>query len=1815
MSKLEDLIREALLRERGESNAYGRSPDLPGSPPEGGVSLGGVGGPRSRGAPGYPIPRDLRARTHSSPTGEPPKSIPHIDDLRPDELEHFLSKLSGSPGSLEISEKVDGSARMSFGPTRDGIWTKTKNGTVRERSGDYPDSPAYRAVRAAHRALESRAREIRESWPAGVDALVAEVLHTRVPNSIEYGPNAVIVHGVVSQHRADARLAAEAVTRAAGELTDGSSPWKFEYKRTVPAFEISVDLTEELRELRQARALGQAGKQQLEAAKKRAKAKLVEMLRKQRSAYGPEGGDVEGLVLLDPGTGKMTKIVDKDTFTKLNSFLWQFREMIEKGARGEDGKWAPGVMQRFRNRMAEEVIGDPVAKTPMLVRTIATKHGGGGPSKALARYVSERGLLLGDFVQGTRKLVERALAELEELRLRWESFKATSPTLELGGKMRRFAPEHVQRTDESFREARAFLEGFGSGLLVTEGVSDDLTRRVAVMRLFLGHRYERLSELSGRIDELRQQPSLPADPLVTAVIARDAEKLKKRGIDAAGAPVLGEGAYGVAFGLPDGRVLKITTDLNEAKSAKYLLDKGAEHKHIARYYDVFKFQPINAKQLYGVVLERLAVKDDEAFTHAMFELDQASALLRRDVYTDPQVTWEMAKRAYLQSAGDDPQKLQSNIDKLESRQFGEMFDELKSHGISHVDMHAENMGQRADGTWVVFDIGAGSKSPGSSDIPLLEGAGDWLRAAAAATVLGVSSPAAGAPPKSLQHFSKPATAGVEKHIADAAKKHGVPAKLIRAIIQVESTGRASAVSDKGAQGLMQLMPATAKWLGVRDSHDPAQNIHGGAKYLKILMKRFGNDLDKVLAAWNYGPTAARKTPPEQWPSETKNFIKKVRERLGSEPLALKSEAAFQWSLAGSKGSTTPSSDYEDIVTRVRNSATSHVQKFSEKIRRRTGEVPGKRLGTGTQADVFELGSDKALKITHDVLDAKMSLHVKSHPLEHVVRVYDVFHFPPVPGLADVYGIVVERLRPLDQDARDAVEDVEWLLNSADGRRWEDIERFLSGIKSAETAEVVQAYGFNALLDELASIGFVGQDFHSGNFLMRADGTIVLSDLGFSQSPRAQEMPPVLEGGPIDRMTPPTDLSGKNVKPDDPDLTLESVIGEALLGMLSEAGQKRVGVTIGRFQPFHAGHAEVIRSLTREFSSVIVFVAGQKQDRENPFSHETRLKMIELSLPDVWSKVKVFPATIQGKGTGYVPGLLANLAASKEAGIAGDEAVTLLVGEDRLAANQKQAQHNDAHRGQAGYFGGTIEVRALPGVKSDDVAGRISGTRVREALAKNDKQSVMSMLDKRLATGSEAESVYSELREQLRAIGLVSEIVEAIVTEVGMGGLETGVGWTRGGAWGSSGWSRGTIAKDMTGDEVYQQMLRSPSTRMLQMANHGVPNDHLPGQDEPGEDSEHNKPTDLGEVVAQVVKSAVESVDPWAVPSAYRKMTLDERRAREREARRRKREGLPPLEPWPRKPARAKPAPMPRTAKRVTVEERFRPWSPDNSVKWTASEASRQSRREICESADDEDDAAQTLGIGNGEHRFCWEVCRQKGVPYDPDGLVGEKQIQKTADSFDVLVGGETYEVKEIDDRKSKASQTIRVAKSGFDAVYEFRLELDSFLRFVEAVDRELVPTDDATLWIKSRLREFIDGRVRPKSRPNAVRLRSGSVLPSDVQRVTEVCKILSIVYDWPQLQEAKVKMGDRLVSLGRAVQAARAIRESYFPSKWVEDPQEFKREWERLGNVQNFFPEHVQNIAIVTRSGYACFRRDEAQRYLKFHGMSLGFAHLRLVSE
>lgn len=132
------------------------------------------------------------------------------------------------------------------------------------------------------------------------------------------------------------------------------------------------------------------------------------------------------------------------------------------------------------------------------------------------------------------------------------------------------------------------------------------------------------------------------------------------------------------------------------------------------------------------------------------------------------------------------------------------------------------------------------------------------------------------PPISQETFSSSSPTDLDGIINQASRRHGVDVSLIKAVIKAESNFNPTAVSHAGAQGLMQLMPGTARDLGVTNSFDPEQNVMAGTRFLKDMLKRYHGNVDSALAAYNWGPGNVDKKGTSGLPQETRNYLARVK---------------------------------------------------------------------------------------------------------------------------------------------------------------------------------------------------------------------------------------------------------------------------------------------------------------------------------------------------------------------------------------------------------------------------------------------------------------------------------------------------------------------------------------------------------------------------------------------------------------------------------------------------------------------------------------------------------------------------------------------------------------------------------------------------------------------------------------------------------------------------------------------------------------------------------------------------------------------------
>lgn len=169
-------------------------------------------------------------------------------------------------------------------------------------------------------------------------------------------------------------------------------------------------------------------------------------------------------------------------------------------------------------------------------------------------------------------------------------------------------------------------------------------------------------------------------------------------------------------------------------------------------------------------------------------------------------------------------------------------------------------------------------------------------------------------------------ADYEKYFQLAADTYQVPVNLIKALAKAESDFDANAVSHCGAQGIMQLMPATARAMGVTNAFDPAQNIMGGTKYLRQMLDTFDGDVSKAIAAYNAGPGAIKKYG-GVLPSQT-NYVNKI---LGYAGGSVSSGAVGSGEIAFVPDDSLSQDDLANLILQAYGSGSNYNQEYMRSL--------------------------------------------------------------------------------------------------------------------------------------------------------------------------------------------------------------------------------------------------------------------------------------------------------------------------------------------------------------------------------------------------------------------------------------------------------------------------------------------------------------------------------------------------------------------------------------------------------------------------------------------------------------------------------------------------------------------------------------------------------------------------------------------------------------------------------------------------------------------------------------------------------------------
>ncbi len=1405
----------------------------------------------TRGRPGYPVPTAMKA-----PSPERSKRIPHIDELSEEAFRRFLEMYRA--GKLEISEKLDGSARISFGVHEGRLWTRSKNGPPRFTAEQYGPRPMYAALREAHRALESRQERIVEGWPAGVSYLSAEVLYTRIPNSIEYGPNAIVVHGVHSEGASplpmdESRRLVSGLVEGVGQLPGG---WRFEQKRIIEQSEFFVQLLDP-------------------QTKESVREQLLLRLREQRSGFG--GGDVEGVVFLDLEDGSTTKLVDRERFTDLNRFLWRWRERLDRGTR-EEGVWRPGIMAELRNGFADDVLAIPGVKSPALNRLIARagRGNGGYPNtqRALVGYVNSVPDPGWDAIERAESVIRRVRKRFNEVRSRWMEESCTVDEHDVNGRAVAIDPLIRQRERDAFDD----MDGYLDDLEVKVGAGRVLGgKRAYLLSLLLGP--ERLEKLSGELGgdedmrtDVNEDPSQPltsmdmspakiGEKAAMEYIERFRELMRtKRHLTIPAKPRhLGTGTRGAAFDIGGGRVLKITADDQEAQAANRLRAHRGKLKHIANIYDVFEFRD-NA--VYGIVqdlVQKISAQEAKEVNDSLIATG-LPVWLKKSGHD-----WEEAKKLVIDwlrkkakrlSNPDEARELLTKANEswqllVNKYHLKEMIQELGSVGIKFQDFHAGNVMKNPAGDYVLIDIGY-SQVSGAEKPDVLERLVREMVTELEAPEYPPTPEKVGAEPQrrpgdpaggsyldqatkyfakfgdllkkngvdvtgskelgqgsygvamSVRYRGKPAVlkltmdhteAKTSNHLKGKKTKHivniyevfrfpnppGMGGKNVYFGIVQEQLSRMSEQDETDFEELVDFLEKAQVGTTLFDGDIRAMRLRVVSKLGKYPARRF----DELVSYFKFDKILREIVDNRVLfiDYHSGNLMKRGSEFVvidlgqsrspGVEPPVL--EKAPTTTAPHAPWSHSDDEDENDLKRRAfgfvdnpkkpghygqyTGLQIAHTLERAAPLLKKNGiELDfKKRLGAGAFGIAF-LGSFQgkpaALKITGETDEAKAYNHLKGKTFKHLSHVYDVWRLPPTSrGPHDqfltkegkpLFLIAMEVLTKIGSTERkefnelldiiryvghfDNMTDVwETTIDEVDkivaqGFRRQDGEREDDDDSPSfstydQYEELSKKFDLAGMMADVSKSKIDLFDVHDEN-IMKRGADYVLIDPGMAESPGA--LPDVME-----RIT---------------------------RGMVVEGKVDTVGVTIGRYQPFHKGHAEIVRQLAQKYTKVVVLVAGNKRDKNNPFSYELRLDMMKKSLPDVSGKIEVYKAEMAGKATGYLPGILSDVIRDHNSSVEAGTAINILVGPDRVEDIKKQMEHARQFkgRGEEMLFDPDLAVvKTLEGVRNDDDTDRISGTKIREALLADKKDAVMSMLDAHVVTvEAEFEELYSRMRDEL-----------------------------------------------------------------------------------------------------------------------------------------------------------------------------------------------------------------------------------------------------------------------------------------------------------------------------------------------------------------------------------------------------------------------------------------------------------------------------------
>lgn len=408
---------------------------------------------------------------------------------------------------------------------------------------------------------------------------------------------------------------------------------------------------------------------------------------------------------------------------------------------------------------------------------------------------------------------------------------------------------------------------------------------------------------------------------------------------------------------------------------------------------------------------------------------------------------------------------------------------------------------------------------------------------------------------------------------------------------------------------------------------------------------------------------------------------------------------------------------------------------------------------GHFSNVYLLQDGKVLKVTNEESGTDSAFRLKGKNLPGIARVFDVGKMPDrfkeKNTKEQIYYVLLEHLEPLESNEQSQLTAAAvgvYLLFGTEKPPyglvpWEEFKTyaFEQAAKHHKNKDAVAKWLFTLernnipeISETLAKNRVYGlYDFNGGNIMLRGDER-VLVDFGSGKTSSIDHKA-VGEAVRVTRA-----LTGSSQWERAALLEAQDLLKK--IGLTEEKGGRAasIGLTVGRFQPFHKDHARLIRKMAQRYDKVIIAVTGNKRSAENPFPFELRKELIDMSLPDVEPKLEIYKID----GGAFLPSILEHVADSGSKSYQPGDAVEVVVGEDRFEEFKRQIE-----RAVDGAEVG-VDMSAVRVIKAPDSRdGAVSGKQVRDLISSGDLDGVKKFLDPHCASDPAA---FDEMIARLQA---------------------------------------------------------------------------------------------------------------------------------------------------------------------------------------------------------------------------------------------------------------------------------------------------------------------------------------------------------------------------------------------------------------------------------------------------------------------------------